>query len=107
MLSQTESRERRRNSGENPAAATLMGALVKYVGPAHDKADVRRAINVWRHDAANAGLQPEKLLIQFKDVLRGVMPARGSRALDRWENDRREMIVMCIEEFFAGARDES
>jgi hypothetical protein len=82
------------------AESALLGALANYLSASHDKDDIRRAINVWSHDAINAGLQPEQLLVVFKNILVQLTPRQRSIGYERWLAARREMIVMCIEEYW-------
>ena len=83
------------------ADSRLIAALANYFGSARDKAGVRRAINAWRHDVVHTADEPERLLIQFKYILLGVTLAQESRTFDERMADRREVIRMCIEEYFS------
>ena len=46
-------------------------------------------------------MQPEKLLIRFKRIMLGLTPAQQSADYYVLLEDRREMILMCIKEYFA------
>ena len=93
--------DKRPDSDVRPARdQTLLIALALYLGTTRNKSEVREAIHVWSHDVVNAGLQPERLLVDFKGLLDGMAVAdRAPNILQRIA-DRREMITMCIEEYY-------
>jgi hypothetical protein len=80
----------------------LVDALALYLSVTRDRNDVRSAIATWRNDVINAGLQPETLLVHFKHILLGLTVAQQSTNYEERLSDRREMILMCIEEYFRG-----
>jgi hypothetical protein len=86
-----------------PADATLVEALAQYLKGARNKDEVRRAINLWRHDVTHQGLRPEQILVTFKNILLGLSPPAGLADRDRWVADQREAILMCIEECFSNS----
>ena len=80
------------------AGDELVARLASYLVETRNADDVRRAIATWHHDAANAGLPPEQLLVRFKKVLLGMTPAQQAADYVKRLRDRRELILMCIEE---------
>jgi hypothetical protein len=87
----------------NQADDALVEALAQYLKGARNPDEVRRAINLWRHDVTNQGLSPERILVTFKNILLGLSPPRGIADRDRWVVDQRDVILMCIEEYFSSA----
>jgi hypothetical protein len=87
------------------ATAALIGALANYLSDTHDKSEIRVAINAWRHDRVNAGLRPEQLLVEFKEILVDLSPGQYDRGYEQWLVDRREIILMCIEEYYRNDGD--
>lgn len=85
------------------ADAKLIGALAEYLGSTRDKDHVRRAIKAWGHDIVRLGMRPERVLIQFKDILSNLTLAQQATDDDVRLADRREIILMCIEEYFSEA----
>lgn len=83
----------------------LVGALSNYLSQTRCEDDARRAINAWCHNVAHSGLLPERVLIEFKSVLLVLRPGQQSTDPDKRPVDRRQMITMCIEEYFEPTRD--
>jgi hypothetical protein len=99
---------RRRVTDPNPsadAADELIARLASYLVDTRNADDIRRAIATWQDDAVNAGLEVEQLLVQFKKVLLGMLPSQQSKNDVERLRDRRELILMCIEEFYRDRRN--
>ena len=88
----------------NSADTRLAGALAKQVGPSRDRDHVRSAISAWCRDVAGTRSKPEEILIQFKGILANLDRDRLSTDYEQRLEERREMIRMCIEEYFSGVR---
>ena len=80
-------------------------ALANYLRDSQsgNKEEVRCAIRAWRRDSAHRALQPEQLLVQFKRALATLPQNQWPADYDRLLMDRRDLIVICIEEYFSGA----
>jgi hypothetical protein len=92
------------NDAMGSVDSQLVGALATYLDAARDKEAIRRAIAEWSHDVAHHGAQPEQALIQFKTLLRRLSPGHESDDHEKRLADQRELILMCIEEYFSDGR---
>ena len=85
------------------SAAPLIAALESYLIHTRDANAIRSAIARWCNDVEQVSLEPQALLIQFKQVLDGLGSSEHSSRYEQWVDDRREMILMCIQEFYRDA----
>lgn len=83
----------------------LVQALSAYMTATRNKADIRRAIAVWRNDVMNAGLEPQTLLVEFKKLLNQAVAA-PAEPTNAHLVARREIILICIEEYYASVQDQ-
>lgn len=95
--------ESERPDGRTLASADseLIDALASYLGYTRGEDDVRHAIRTWCRAVARPGVQPEQVLIRFKAILRELEPAQQPKDRDVRLTEGREIIAMCIEEYFA------
>lgn len=82
------------------SSAPLLAALATYLVETRDVEEIRAAISRWCRDVEQANMQPEVLLVQFKALLGRLEASEQSSDVEQRIRDRREMISMCIEEFY-------
>lgn len=88
--------------GPDTSDAPLVKAIESYA-QTRDAAAVRAAIARWCNHVEQTSLEPQTVLIQFKHVLDRLGVTEQSN-YDQRVADRREMILMCIQEFYREVR---
>lgn len=87
----------------NASMTPLVAALESYLMHTRDVDAIRAAIARWCSDVEQASLEPQALLVQFKQALDSFGSAEHPLRYEQWLDDRREIILMCIQEFYRDA----
>lgn len=88
------------HAGSDMSSAPLIAALASYLTDTRDPHAIRDAIAQWCDDVTRMNLQPQVLLIQFKQVFDELTSSEQSEDYETRLADRRDMILMCIQEFY-------
>lgn len=91
-------------TGADASVSALIDALTAYLVDRRDPVAMRAAIARWCHDVDQMKLEPQVLLVHFKQVLDALPVSEQSPNYDQRLADRREIIRMCIEEFYREKR---
>ena len=83
------------------AVAALVTAVTDHRAGRADRSAVRAAIARWRRDEQNRDARPEQVLVAFKSVLEDMPVARGYWATEAGQAEYRELIRICIEEYYS------
>ncbi|HEY4307670.1 MAG TPA: hypothetical protein VGM82_24560 [Gemmatimonadaceae bacterium] len=81
----------------------LLLALAHYLAETRDKDEIRRGVAAWRADAAQAGAEPQQLLVAFKNILLELSIDQQADSHEQRLADQRELIALCIEEYYRPA----
>lgn len=83
------------------AVAALVTAVTEHRAGRADRDAVRAAIARWRRDEQHRDARPEQVLIAFKTVLEEMPVPRGHWGTDAGQAEYRDLIRICIEEYYA------
>ena len=83
------------------AVAALVAAVTELRAGRGDRSAVRAAIARWRRDEQNKDARPEQVLVAFKSVLEEMPSTRGYWSTEAGQTEYRELIRICIEEYYS------